>query len=296
MRKYKSILAFFISLLIMFTIIATCSVVFFKNTVLSESTYTKVLERENTYNKIYDNINENIKYLMLTNNIPTDTLSGVITEDEVRDTVNDYIYYTVSYMRKEESQITKLDMDTYTKRIDEKMDKFIKENNLSKNAEFMGHVNEIKGTALNIIKGDLEVVNLNELSKSSYMTKLASLSYILNSNKVIVSLIAIIILLSASMCLIWKRRKIRRVVWVGYSFMAGGLTVMLIGISGYLSNFYKHIAIDIDYLAEAIAAIIKNYLITLTQIGSFIFLIGILLMAVYWRHIIKKLSVENKLA
>lgn len=293
MKKYKSILAFFISLLMMFSIIATCGIVFFKNTVLNESTYLRILEEEDTYNKIYKNINDNMEYLLLTNNIPTDILKGIITKDEVRDIVNDYIYYTVSFMRKEESEIVKLNMNIYSSRLNERIDKFILENNLSGNEEFIGHVNELKETALGIIKSDLQVINLHELSKSNAMTKLASVSNILSNNKILLSLVGVIILLSASMCFIWKRRKMRRIAWIGYSFMASGIAVMLVGISGYISGFYNYIAIDIDYLAECMAAIIKGYLISMTQLGGYVFGIGILLMVVYWRYLIKKYNSED---
>lgn len=239
-NKYKSVVAFFISLLIMFSIILVSGLAFFKSVVLNDGTYLKVLEREGTYDKIYNNINENIEYLLVSNNIPSDTLNGMITKDEVVETINYYIFYTVGYMKKEQGEIVELDMSSYRDRVDEKMNKFIRDNNLYGDTALLTHLDQFKQTVLDIIESDLQLVNLNEMSKSSLMMRVASLSSILNNSKLIVMSIGVVAVICLSMCLVWRKRKLRRFVWIGYSFVSSGLIMFLVGISGIMSGFYNY--------------------------------------------------------
>lgn len=291
MKKYiKNIVAFIISFILMAVLLIASLTMFFRGTILNPQTYIGVLEKHNIYNQIYDNIYSNIHYLLLSNNIEEKTLDGIITIDEVSEVVNDYIYYTIGYMKNESMEIPKIDMSVYENRLQSKVNKFLSENSMYLNEEFKANIDELKGTVLDIIKSDLEIINLNELSKSKGMNIIAKVSSIINSGSVIIDLLILVIILMGMISLIWRRRKARKFAWIGYSFISCGLIVFLIGFSGYISGFYNHVAIAIPYLATAMTFIIKKYLLNFTIIGCLVLFIGICFMSIYWRHLYKKYS------
>ena len=289
MRTYvKNIISFIISLVLMFLVLATSFTLFFRATILNPKTYVNVIEKHNLYNGIYENIYENIDYLVLTNNMPEDTLDGVIYEDEIKQVVDDYIYYVVGFMKNEGSEIPAVNMEIYESRINEKIDNFLNNNSEYINDDFRSNIEDMNTTILNIIKSDLEVINLNQLSKSSVVKAIAKISTILNSGILMVIIFAMIILVSSLYIIIWRRRKSRRFAWIGYSFMSSGLLVFLIGLSGYISGFYDNFAIAIPYIATAISLIMRKCLLSLTFIGFIVLVIGLCFMSVYWKHLYKR--------
>ena len=295
-KKYgKSIGAFFISLILMFVLLITSITMFFRGSILNPQTYIGVLEKNNIYDDIYENIYSNLDYLLLTNNMTEGMLDGVINKDEVIQVVNDSIYYTVGYMKNEQQEIPAVDMNVYEERVNRSMDKFLLENSMYLNEDFKNSLNEFKSTVKDIIKSDLELINLNEVSKSSAMKAISKISTIIDSGMFVLGLLLIDVIICSLFFVLWKRRKARRFAWIGYSFVSCGLIVALVGFSGYISGFYEHVAIAIPYVAIAMGLIIKKCLLDLTAIGCIVLLIGMCFMAIYWKHLFKKYKIENSL-
>lgn len=294
-KNIKNIMSFIISLILMFVIVITSGVLFFRGTLLNDQSYIKVLERNNIYDKIYYNITENLEYLLLTNNIPQDTFEGVILKTEVKASVDSYVYSIVDYMKNKKVEIPPLDMSVYEERFDEDINEFLMFNGMYLNEEFKHNLEEFKSTFMSIIKSDLQVLDFNALSNASSMKMIAKLSGFINSGAVVLGLIMVILILCSFIILVWRKRKARIFAWVGYSFVSSGILVLLVGISGYISGFYSHVAIGIPYLAMAVAAIIKHYLFNLSIIGIIVFIIGICIVFRYWIHLYKKYKYLNNL-
>ena len=51
--------------------------------------YIKVLDKQNVSRSVYDEIKKQLEYPLLANNIPRDLLDGVISEQEVRNEIED---------------------------------------------------------------------------------------------------------------------------------------------------------------------------------------------------------------
>lgn len=289
MKKHmKNIIAFIISIMLMFVLLLTSTTLFFRGSILNPQTYTNVLDKDKIYDDIYEHIYSNIDYLLLVNNMPEGMLDGIITKDDIIQSVNDGVYYTVGFMKNEQLEIPTVYMKEYEERLDRKINKFLAENSMYLNEDFKNSLAEFKSTVLSIIKSDLELINLNEVSKSSSIKFLAKISSILDSGMFIVGLFATVVILSALFFVLWKRRKARRYAWIGYSFISCGMLIFLVGYSGYLSGFYNNIAIAIPYAAKALALIIKEILKDFTMIGLGVLAIGLCFMSVYWKHLYKK--------
>ena len=289
MSKFiKNILSFIISLMLMFVILATSLTVFLKDTLLNPETYTKVIEKNEICHEIYINIYSNIDYFVLTNNMPEDILDGVITEDEIKQIVNNNIYYVIGFMNGEDSEIASIDMEIYESRINTKIDKFLTTNSKDISDEFKNSVDYTKVKVLNIVKNDLEIINLNELSKSSALQHAARIGAFLNRSKLVMGMCGAIIIISLLFFIIWVKRKVRRYAWIGYSFLSSGVLIFMIGLIGYISGFYDNLAIGIPYMAMAVSLIIKKCLLKLTFIGLFVLIIGLCFISIYWNHLYKR--------
>lgn len=294
-KNTKNIISFIISLVLMFVIVITSGVLFFRGTLLNDQSYIKVLEKNNVYDKIYYNITENLEYLLLTNNIPEDTFKGIILKTEVKASVDSYVYSIVDYMKNKKTEVPPLDMSIYEERFDEDINEYFMFNSMYLNEEFKENLQEFKSVFMSIIKSDLQVLDFNALSNSGSMKMIAKLSGFINSGTVVLGLITVILMLCFLIVMVWRKRTARIFAWIGYSFISSGLLVLLVGTSGYVSGFYNHVAIGIPYLAIAVAAIIKHYLFNLSMIGLGMFVIGMCIVFRYWIHLYKKYKYLSEL-
>lgn len=287
-KGIKNALSFIISLLTMFAILVASISLFLDKIVLNEHTYIKILQKENITKQVESYIYENLDYLLITNNIPTGTLDNIISEEEIEDTLYNYINFTVEFMKSRSGEIEPLNLEVYGDRFDNKIDDFIKKNEKNINDDFYGNLGDFKTSVLNIIKSSLQVIDLNALSKSPAIKLVAKASSIISGIKFFGLLSLIIIMLNLSHFIIWKgRRKSRGFAWLSYSFVSAGMILFLIGFSGYLSKFYKNIAIGIEHLKNTTIAIMESYLLNVTYLGVMILALGIVFMCVYWQHLFR---------
>ena len=274
MKKLKNVASFIISLLLTFVFLANIFLVFFKNTILNIGLYTEALENNKGVESIYESINDNINYLMLSNNIPQDTMKDIITIEEIQDEVNSTMITMVSFILGMDSKESSLNTEPYLAKFDEKMDNFISENS--------------------IIMTELQIVDLNKFINSSVGNKIKNVLNILNGKTFSIALFLVDIILIALIALIWGKRRIYRTfAWVGYSAIASGLIIFLVSLSGYISKFYDSLIIGIPYLKNFIITILKHYLKSLCVNSLFFILLGIIFITVYFIHYTKQLKKYN---
>ena len=291
MKKLKNLASFIISLLLTFVFLANIFLVFFKNTVLDIGLYIEALENNNGVESIYESINDNISYLMLTNNIPQDTMKDIITTKEIQDQVDSTMITMVSFVLGMDSNESSLNTEPYLEKFDEKMNNFIAENSITMTDNLKNNINTIRASVDTILTSELEIVDLNKFVNSSVGNKIKKAFSILNSTAFSISVLAIDIILIAFIALIWGKKKFHRTfAWIGYSSVASGLILFLISFSGYISKFYDSLIIGIPYLKNFIIAIIKGYLKNLCINSLFFIILGIIFITIYFVHYTKKLK------
>ena len=295
-KNIKNVFSFIVSLVLMVVIILGGTTVFFNTTVLNENKYINSLEKNDIYAKIKTNIDNNLKYLMLSSNLDENILNNVISEDEIKDIVDGYVNYFVSYMKREATEIPKLDTSVYYDRIDASLDKYLRENHVTYlNEDVKKDMEEIKNIALQIISSDLNIIDFNALSKSTALRAVASVSSVINNIAVVGMIGLVVLMLIGIIFLIWsKSRAVRAYAWTGYSFISAGMIMTLIGVSGLISKFYNNIALNIDYLVDGITGIIKVYLTQFSIIGSVITIVGFVVLSRYWVHLYRKYTRSRK--
>lgn len=291
MKKLKNLASFIVSLLLTFVFLANIFLVFFKNTVLDIGLYIEALENNKGVESIYESINDNISYLMLTNNIPKDTMKDIITTKEIQDQVDSTMITMVSFVLGMDSNESSLNTEPYLEKFDEKMNNFISENSITMTDNLKNNINTIRASVDTILTSELQIVDLNKFVNSSIGNKIKNALSILNNIAFSIALLTIDIILIAFIALIWGKKKFHRTfAWIGYSSVASGLIVFLISFSGYISKFYDSLIIGIPYLKNFIIAIIKGYLKNLCVNSLFFIILGIIFITVYFVHYTKKLK------
>lgn len=291
MEKLKNLASFMVSLLLTFVFLANIFLVFFKNTVLDIGLYNEALENNKGVESIYESINDNISYLMLSNNIPQDTMKDIITTKEIQNEVNSTMITMISFVLGMDSKESSLNTEPYLEKFDEKMDNFISENSIIMTDNLKKDIKSIRASVNTILTSELQIIDLNKFINSSVGNKIKNVLSILNSTTFSIALFTTDIILIALIALIWGKKKFHRTfAWIGYSSVASGLIVFLISFSGYISKFYDSLIIGIPYLKNFIIAIIKGYLKNLCVNSLFFIILGIIFIIVYFVHYTKKLK------
>ena len=289
----KNIISSIIAIVIMFSLIITMGIIFFQNTLINENTYKSVFEKVGTYDKVFESIEDNISYALVVNNIPKDTLKGIVSKEEVVNAMDSITDSFIGFL-KGESFTNSYDISEYKKRIDNGINKYLRDKNVYLNESQNNDIENMKTTILNIIDSELQIINFSELSKSNAMIIVSKIISVLNSNMVLISAIVINILLLSLFFVIWRRRKARAYAWIGYTLVSAGMVVFLLSFSGYLSKFYEYVIIAIPYVAETVGFIIKKYLLNMSIIGGVITCMGVFFMSFYWKHLYKRYTYKGK--
>lgn len=158
MKRLKNVASFIISLLLTFVFLANIFLVFFKNTILDIGLYTEALENNKGVESIYESINDNINYLMLSNNIPQNTMKDIITTKEIEDELNSTMITMVRFILGMDSKESSLNTEPYLEKFDEKMDNFISENSIIMTEDLKNDIKSIRASVNTILTSELQIV------------------------------------------------------------------------------------------------------------------------------------------
>ena len=291
MKHFKNIISFMISLILMFSLLLTIFLMFFKSTLINENYYNKIIQENKTSEKIYDGIYKDINYILLANNVSQDVAKDVITQKEIDDYENIATNEVTKFFIGKSEEIPAINVDVYMERLNLGINTYIQSNNVRLTQETSNVFNEIKESTKEILSSELEAINYNDLSKSEKGKNIRKISIMINDSKLFVATIVVDVILCLLLIFIWKSRRYRGYAWIGYSFASSGALVSILFISGIVSKFYENSVIYSAYLKENVASIIEGYLIRLSVIGVICFLIGLIFTSIYWKHLYNKYKV-----
>jgi len=286
----RNVTSSIIAIVTMFSIILTMGIVFFKTTLINENTYKNIFEKVGTYDEVLQNIEDNVTYALVVNNIQTDVLDNVISKEEIVDTIDSTTDSVIGFLKGNDTVISH-DMSIYEKRVDETINNYLRDNSMYLSESQKNDIENMKASIVNIIDSELQIINFKELSNSTAIKMLSKIVNILNNNLVLIGFILINALFLSIFFLIWKKRKARGFAWIGYTLVSAGLIVFLISFSGYLSKFYEYAVIAIPYVAEAVGFIIKKCLLNMSIIAAVVIIIGMLSMSIYWKHLYRRYNI-----
>lgn len=295
MKIVNKIITTLLSLCLMLLIMAICLLsslpAFF-----SPSTYLSALEEANAYKSIQENIQNSLDDIMLFNNIDRQAMREFMTVEEVKEVVVGDVYALLSWLNGTGKNVAPLDVSIYEARFDERINTFFLENQYYLDDDAKQDVELMKKNAMQVIQGNLRMLNYDQLTSMDSLQKVTSLIGMMNIKLVVCGLAAIAIVIVGILTLISprSRRRNRRkkyelgLLWSAYGIVAGGLMIFIIFFSGVQSKFYNHIAINVGYLRESLSILIGNALQNISIFGLVAALIGFILMIPYWAKLYKK--------
>ena len=98
------------------------------------------------------------------------------------------------------------DIGEYKKRIDNGINKYLRDKNVYLNESQNNDIENMKATILNIIDSELQIINFSDLSKSNAMIIVSKIISVLNSNIVLISAIVVNILIKFILCNMEKKK------------------------------------------------------------------------------------------
>lgn len=291
--KKKVILSFIIGSLLMFSIIASILSVFTKVIVLNPETYINMLEKKETHRQIYEFLEGNLEYALTLNNIPSSVKEGVITQDELEYEVNSIIRSTVNYFITGINEINSIDTDKYLNRLSENLDTYIRDNSIHIDSNIQSELNILKSDISQIIKSELEIINSDIIINSSICAILSKITSLFVRTLYLAPIILAVVFI-LMLAFIWRNDIRRFFQWLGNSIIASGLFIFIIFFSGYISGFYNNVIIDIIYLREFVASLIKSWTIILTLSGAITSTVGFLMLIPIIKNYIKRSKMIRK--
>lgn len=288
MRKVKNIVSFFISFIMMLLLLVIMSMLFFMYGIGNEKLYFEVVKENKTVNYIYEGVNDKLRYVMLSNNIPESVVDNVITKDEVEDSVFTTVSNVLDYIEGNNKSIKKFDSSIYSERLIEAVKSKLVENGVALTPDVLEVLDEVKESADNIIDSEVENIDVSKISQSRYSNKIQKVMSVMTSKTYFICIVGVYIVLAIVLLILWKKSVTRAFSWIGYSSFSSGVLVLVVGLSGYISRFYNNIAITSDTLKENISSIIEKYLISISTIGVIFTVVGLFFVVLYWIHLIKK--------
>ena len=291
--KKKVILSFIIGSLLMFSIILSILSVFTKVILLNYETYINMLEKKETYRQIYEFLEGNLEYALTINNIPSSVKDGVISLEEVEYEVNSIIRNTVNYFVTGINEINLIDTNKYLERLNENLDNYIRDNSIHIDSNIQNELDILKSDISQIIQSELEIINSDIIINSSICTILSRITTLFIRTLYLVPIILSVVF-TLILSFIWRNDITRLFQWLGNSIIAAGLFIFIIFFSGYISGFYNNVIIDIIYLKEFVASLIKSWTIILTLSGAIISIVGFLMLIPIIKNYIKRSKMIKK--
>lgn len=281
MKRVKQIITVLLSLCLMFVIMLICLLSSLP-TFLTPQTYHKALEQVNAYTLIQESIQNSLDDLLLINNISRDTLSEFVTVEEVKQVVSQDVDTLLAWLNGTGPQLSALEMSPYEARFDERIATFFRDNQYYLDDAEKQDVEVMKQSTMNMIRGNLRVLDFDVLTQTAPFTVIPKLIQLVDINLIVMGLGIISVIISTILLIMSRRQITEALLWIGNSILAGGFIIFTLFFSGIQSGFYKHIAIQVTYLRQAIGLLIEEWFTTLYRFGLIAIGIGVVLLLPYW--------------
>lgn len=281
MKRVKQIITVLLSLCLMFVIMLICLLSSLP-TFLTPKTYHETLEQVNAYTYLQESIQNSLDDLLLINNISRDTLSEFVTVGEVKQVVSQDVDALLAWLNGTGPQLSALEMSPYEARFDERIATFFRDNQYYLDDAEKQDVEVMKQSAMNMIRGNLRVLDFDVLTQTAPFTVIPKLIQLVDINLIVMGLGIISVIISTILLIMSRRQITEALLWMGNSILAGGLIIFTLFFSGIQSGFYKHIAIQVTYLRQTIGLLIEAWFTTLYRFGLIAIGIGVLLLLPYW--------------
>lgn len=270
MSKFREILRFLVSFLLMFAVIIMQLSFFVNLRVLNGDFYKNTLSKSDYFSLMRKDIDFGFKNLSLVTSIPEESFTSSVSDEAIRELANRNISSAEDYMKYNNKYIdNKID----NKIIYDNLQKYAVKNNIKVGTDLKTQLLGVSQDAGNIINNYAVLFNISAVDKYSQFQSFRKLIYMIYSIKII-SIIAVLLMVTL-LVFLNKRRQRRIFLWIGSSLIPAAIMTLVPSI---LALYYKipyRFSVDSDYLKVALRDISLGYLKYFTTTGVIILLMGI---------------------
>ena len=287
MKTQKQIISFLLSFVLMVMFCITALIIFTKATLFNEKFYYKIINENDTMDKMYEEIELNCRGIFIKNNIIINDFNKVIPKDDVSEEVKETVQSISEYICGNTDEIKAFNDEKFIGNINSFNLQYLKDNNIEYTPSIEENMKNIQESLSKNIEGTIQIANYNSLSKNSKIKAIRDKINILNNPILLIGVIAVDILLMA-LILFTRKRAYKSLSWIGKSFIVSGLIYFLTCYSAMISGFYKKIPILPDYIEGNLVSMITGCLEYLSIIGIISIIMGLLCSIPKWKHEYKK--------
>lgn len=274
MVKIRDVVRIMLSFVLMFFILGFTLSLFVRTTMLSDKFINRTVEGSGYYKQLNTAMEFSLKNFAMINSLPEAMVNQLINEEEIKYYSEKSVKNTVAYLKFE----TETPGLTFEKlEIEKKLDAYLMEYTSKYGIEYDEKLRiqakEISEELSALLKIDLTLINVENASGYSQFQQFRKIIGTVHDS---IGLWALAIVSTiAFLAIHCRRRRHRTLIWVGSSFTAASLFMLIPSIMALLLKIPSKISISSDHINEAVRNLSQGYVNFFFIAGSIALAIGI---------------------
>lgn len=274
----RYVLNLILSILLIFSLIGTGSVLFAKNCLLDSDTYIENSEKNNISQNAYDEINEYFTNSEDYSRIPADVYMSAVTQDDVKHMIDakiENMFSSITAGTKDREQVN-FDFTALENSITDYFDKFAQENNVEVDDKYKAQLQKTIDTAKTEIEDFTDIYMLELVEKTGLIEKAEKiysyLDYVLYGC-IGLAVLCIIIMIAASI-----KRIANFFYWLAVSVMCTAVIGLIPAFYLKLSGVTDKFAIGNECVYTAYTGLMKSFIDTVMIAGIILLVDAVIFM------------------
>lgn len=280
--KFKDIISFIISLLLMFTLLIIQISLFVNYRLLNSEFYKNTIEKTNYFTLLNSEIDEAFMNLSVMTAIPKDVFTNAISKDFIKGETLKSIDNVSQYMKYKNDL---LGIKTDTKVFEESMNKYLevyaKEKSIEINNDIKGQIKEVSVSAGDMIDRYVNLFNVEAVARFGEFQKFRSLCYYVGNYNLVYISSSVALILLLVLVLLNRRRTWKAYMWAGSSFVAAGFMTIVPAALALIYKIPYRISITTPHLKEGLTNFMLGYVYFLLLSGIACAAVGVMFLIIY---------------
>lgn len=292
MVKIKDVIRILISMALMFFILGFALSLFTRTSLLSDKYINKTIAKSTYYSQLNTAMEFSLENFAMINSLPESMVNQIINEEEIKYYSEESVKNTVAYLKYETDApgltFEKLEIE---KKLDAYLMDYTSRYDLEYDEDLRLQAKEISEELSGLLKINLTLINVENASGYSQFQQFRRIiSTIYDSiglwTLAVVSAIAFL----AIHC---RRRMHRTFIWVGSSFTAASLFMLIPSLMALLLKIPSKISISSQHINEAVRNLSQGYVWFFFITGTISLIIGIASLTSYTLLSRRKVNSRN---
>lgn len=281
MNNFKDILKATTSFLLMFGIVIFVAAVFVRTTFLNAGFINERIESSEFYSELMEDVRFNYQNFSMITGVPESVLLNLmIDESEIKDFTRAGVQKAIAYMKYETTEFSnKIDDAQFKEHLNSYIEEYAKSRNIELDESLINQINAVGEELKESTESQLNIFNIEKVAAYPQFQRFRSFAYLLYSKTYLV--FGAMVLLMGALAYLSKKRIHNAFMWIGSSFIAGSLFLIVPSIMALLFRIPRRITVSDPYINEAVRSLVTGYVNFFLAAGIIAFMFGILCFANY---------------